>query len=177
MNLRCRLGWGRSSWPSYTGLQAANQFRELHRPEIPNIDPYVKLARQRPKLAVTMAMQIGPTFTHIPPGPEGIVAQDEVDAIDTYLGILKDALPAIAANDRGIVIVAGNKVFAAMQRIQKRYCPLRPLTNGRPGAKPHPAAQPPNSTNQSSGDPFRRLMQTDGDKGPVPLHGKSDDHS
>ena len=142
MNLRCRLGWGCSSWPSYTGFQAANQFRELHRPEIPNIDPYVKLARQRPKLAVTMAMQIGPTFTHIPPGPEGIVAQDEVHAIDTQLGIRKDALPAIAANDRNIVIVAGNKVFAAMQRFQKRYCPLRPLTNGEVAQVPNLILRP-----------------------------------
>jgi hypothetical protein len=66
-----------------------------------------------------MAMQVGPTFTHIPPGPEGIVvAQDEVHAIDIHLGIRLDAFPAIAANDRGIVIVAGDKAFAAMQRPQ-----------------------------------------------------------
>jgi hypothetical protein len=65
-----------------------------------------------------------------------------VDAIDTHLGILKDALPAIAANDRGIVIVAGNKVFAAMQRIQKRYCPLRPLTNGEVAQVPNLILRP-----------------------------------
>jgi hypothetical protein len=40
-------GMGHSSWPSYTGLQAANHFCELHRPEIPNLDSYIKLARQR----------------------------------------------------------------------------------------------------------------------------------
>jgi MinD-like ATPase involved in chromosome partitioning or flagellar assembly len=64
-----------------------------------------------------MAMQVNPTFAHIPPGPEGIVAQDEVHAIDTHLGICLDTFPAIAALDRGIVIVAGDKVFATMQRL------------------------------------------------------------
>jgi len=45
------------------------------------------------------------------------VAQDEVHAIDTHLGICLDTFPAIAALDRGIVIVAGDKVFATMQRL------------------------------------------------------------
>jgi hypothetical protein len=117
-HVRGRLRQGHSSSPSYTVFQAANHFCEVHRSEIPNLDPYVKLARQRLQSAVTMAMQVGPTFSHIPPGPEGIVAQDEVHAIDIHLSIRLDAFPAIAANDSGIVIVAGDKAFAAMQRPQ-----------------------------------------------------------
>jgi hypothetical protein len=117
-----------------------------------------------------------PIFIHIPPRPEGIVAQDEVHAIDTCLGIRKDTLPTIAANDRNIVIVAGNKVFAAVQ-LEMLPAPAVDEWQSRLGAKPHLQAQPPNSTNQSSGDPSRRLMQTDGGKGPVPPHGQSDGHS
>ena len=86
-HVRGRLRQGHSSSPSYIVFQAANHFCELHRSEIPNLDPYVKLARQRLQSAVTMAMQVGPPFAHIPPGPEGIVAQNEVHAIDTHLGI------------------------------------------------------------------------------------------
>ena len=64
---------------------------------------------------MTMAMQIDPAFAHIPPGPERIVAQDEVHAIDAHLDIGLDTFPALATDDRGIVIVAGDKAFAAMQ--------------------------------------------------------------
>jgi hypothetical protein len=53
-----------------------------------------------------VAMHIDPAFAHIRPGPERIVAQDEVYAIDTHLGIGLYTFPAIAANDRVIIIVA-----------------------------------------------------------------------
>jgi hypothetical protein len=102
----------------------------LHGQEIPNLDPYVKLARQRLQPAVTVAMQIDPALAHIPPGPEWVVAQDKVHAIDTQLGIWLDALPAIAANDRGIVIVASDKVFTAVQRLDESCYALWPLANG-----------------------------------------------
>jgi len=44
-------------------------------------------------------------------------------------------LPAIAALDRGIVIVAGDKVFTAMQRLDERCYALRPVDEwrSRPG--------------------------------------------
>ncbi|MGA3341742.1 MAG: hypothetical protein ABSD11_14200 [Methylocella sp.] len=77
-----------------------------------------------------MAMQIDPAFAHIPPGPEGIVAQDEFYTIDTHLSIGMYTFPAIAANDRGIIIVAYDKVFVAMQRPDERGYTLRPLANG-----------------------------------------------
>jgi len=76
--VRCFPEWGYSSRPPHAGFHAAKYFCKLHRPEIPNLDAYVKLARQPLQATVTMAMQVGPTFAHIPPGPEGIVAQDEV---------------------------------------------------------------------------------------------------
>jgi hypothetical protein len=87
------------------GFPAAKYFCEPHRPEIPNLDPYIKLTRQRLQAAVTMAMQIDPTFAHIPPGPEEIMAQDEVRAIDTDFSIGLDVFLAVAAIDRSIVIV------------------------------------------------------------------------
>jgi len=52
-----------------------------------------------------MAMQIDPTFAYIPPGPEGIMAQDEVYAIDTDFSIGLDVFPAVAAIDGSIVII------------------------------------------------------------------------
>jgi hypothetical protein len=107
---------GHLSWPPHAGFLTAKHFCELYRPE-PNLGPYVKLARQRLQPSVTVALQIDPAFAQVPPGPEGIVAQDKVHAIDTHLGIWLYAFPAITANYRGIVIVAGEKVFAAMQRL------------------------------------------------------------
>ena len=74
-------------------LSCCQAFLQAAQAGIPNLDAYVKLARQPLQAAVTMAMQVGPPFAHIPPGPEGIVAQDEVHAIDTHLGIRLDALP------------------------------------------------------------------------------------
>jgi len=41
---------------------AAEQFCELHRPEIANIHTDVELARPRLQSAVTMAMQVDPAF-------------------------------------------------------------------------------------------------------------------
>jgi hypothetical protein len=99
------------------GPSCCQAFRELHRSKIPNLDTNVKLARQPLQAAVTMAVEVGPTFAHIPPGAEGIVAHNEVHAIDTDLGICLDAFPGIAVIDRGILIVPFDKVFAAMQRL------------------------------------------------------------
>src|ERR1700730_6201595 len=102
---------GHTSWLPHAGLHAAKHFRELHRSKIPSVDANVKLARQPLQAAVTMAVEVGPPFAHIPPGPEGIVAQDEVRAIDADLGICLDAFPAIAVIDGGIVIVPRDKAF------------------------------------------------------------------
>jgi hypothetical protein len=124
------FGMGCSSWPPHAGFLAAKHFCNLHRSKIPNLDPYITLAWQRLQAAVTMAMQVGPTVAHIPPGPERIVAQDEVHAIDTHLGIWLYAFPTIAAIDRSIVIVPHDKVFAAMQRLDQRCHALWPLANG-----------------------------------------------
>jgi hypothetical protein len=44
---RGHLGWGHSSCPTHTGIRAARHFCKLYRSEIPNLDPYVKLVRQR----------------------------------------------------------------------------------------------------------------------------------
>jgi len=45
-----------------TMIRAAEQFCELHRPEIANLHANVELARQRLQSAVTMSMQVDPAF-------------------------------------------------------------------------------------------------------------------
>ncbi len=87
-------------------------------------------------------MQIDPALARIPPGPEGIVAQDKLHAIDAHLGIRLDALPAIAANDSGVVNVAGDKVFAAMQRLQEGCYALWPLAEGEVAEVPDLSSAP-----------------------------------
>jgi hypothetical protein len=37
--------WGASKSASRAGFPAAKHFCEPHRPEIPNLDPYIKLAQ------------------------------------------------------------------------------------------------------------------------------------
>src|ERR1700730_5874132 len=127
---------GHTSWLPHAGLHAAKHFRELHGAKIPNVNTNVKLARQPLQAAVTMPVEVGPPFAHIPPGPEGIVAQDEVHAVDTDLGICLDAFPAIAVIDCGIVIVPCDKVFAAMKQLDQRCHALRPLANGEVAQMP-----------------------------------------
>jgi hypothetical protein len=58
------------------------------------------------------------------------MAQHKALAIDTHLGIGLYAFPAIAIIDRSIVIVACDKVFAAMQRLDQGRHALLPLANG-----------------------------------------------
>jgi len=111
-------------------IRAAEQFCELHRPEIPNLHADVELARQQLQSAVTVAMKVDPTFARIAPGPEGIVAQNEMPAVDAQLAVRLNGLPASAARHRGIIVVAGDQMFASMECRQKQGHTFRPLANG-----------------------------------------------
>jgi hypothetical protein len=84
-----------------------------------------------------MAMQIDPTFAHIPPGPEGIMAQDEVRAIDTDFSIGLDAFLAIVAIDRSIVIFPCDRRCVAVRNCRKRSSRNSPLSSKYLGSSIH----------------------------------------
>ena len=84
-----------------------------------------------------MAMQIDPTFAHIPPGPEGIMAQDEVRAIDTHFSIGLDAFLAIVAIDRSIVIFPCDRRCIAVRNCRKRSSRNSPLSSKYLGSSIH----------------------------------------
>ena len=89
-----------------------------------------------------------------------------------------DACPGSAAGDRRIVIVADEIRCSDLQvpAAEKPHVLAIGERRNRPGAKPHPALRSPNSSDQSSADPSRRLTQRAGDKSCGHQHGQSGGH-
>jgi len=77
-----------------------------------------------------MAMQVDPAFARIVPGPEGIMAQNKMPAVDAHLAVSLNGIPAGASGHRGIIIVAGDEMFAPVKCRQKHGHAFRPLANG-----------------------------------------------
>lgn len=84
-----------------------------------SIHPYIILPRLLFQLAMGMAVQIDAALADLIPGPEGIVAQDQVPALDMQLGVVLDAGPAPGTGRRLGIVIANYKMLGAMKLIQQ----------------------------------------------------------
>lgn len=105
----------------------ANDLRQCYGPEVPGIHADVDLSGHGPEAAVAVAMQVPPAAVHVAPGPERIVAQDEVRAGQFDFGIGLYARPASQARRGCRIVVPGHQMLVAVQLVEK----LRKSRNGQ----------------------------------------------
>jgi len=61
-----------------------------------------------------MAMQVDPTLVLVSPGPERVVAEHHVRALDTEFRVRSNAAPAGGVDNLFVVVVADEQMLPAM---------------------------------------------------------------
>src|SRR3954447_18763846 len=89
---------------------------ERHGAVVLRVHPDVELAWRGLEAAVAVAVEVEPALAHVLPRAKGVVAEDELRALDVELGVGLHARPYGLIERRPGVVVPGDEVLAAVQR-------------------------------------------------------------
>ncbi len=96
-----------------------NDFVERNGPEFLCIDADIELPGEWLQAAMGVAMQIDRLLAHLVPGPERVVAQNEVISVFSKLDIVMNAIPSLRSGRCLRVVVADDQVLAPVQLCQQ----------------------------------------------------------
>jgi hypothetical protein len=101
--------------PRFSGC---DDFRHAHWLQSTRIDTDIELSRNWFEPPVRVSVQVDRPFAHLVPSPECVMTKDKMVTFVMKFCVVLDAGPSACASGRLRIVIADDKVFAAVELTQ-----------------------------------------------------------